>query len=873
MVRIPFALAVALLAGCPAIPEDDDTDKPGDSAEDTAPEAPVDADNDGSPATEDCDDNDAANYPGGTEACDGVDNDCDGEADEGAGNTWYADADGDGYGDESAFKTDCTQPAGYVADATDCNDADALYHPGADESACTSADPDYNCNGSPDTADLDGDSYDSCRDCDDFDSTSFPGNPEACDGADNDCNGTIDDGTGASRTYYEDADRDGFGNVASPLDACAVPDGYAANDDDCDDADGAVNPGEMEVCNDVDDDCDGEADESAAADAATWYRDGDSDGYGDPRAPTDACDQPTGYVANATDCDDGDSGVFPAAEEFCGGVDHDCDGAVNEADSIDIADYYSDSDGDGYAGTFAGEACEAPPGTSFSATDCDDADADINPSAEDTCDDVDNDCDGLTDFGLRVPTDYVSIQDAIDASADGETVCVASGDYYETIDFNGRDITVQGEGSTSTTIDGSGTGPVVRIASGETGAALRGVGITGGVASTGAGLYISGTSPVLDDLYVYGNTCNSTSCYGTGGYIYGSPTMTDVTVAYNYATPSSTSYLYVFGTGLYLSNHSGTIDNLTIYNNGADISNATSYGLAYGAGLHATGCYADFTDTEVAYNYSYHYTSSTGRYAYSYGAGMYLYNGASSFDGLDLYGNAAYLYSNLPQAHGTGAYLSYDDSSFNHAKIYSNSVIAYASYGTAIFAAQYSEPSFTNCIVAANQTLDYGYFSYVYAYGLFYTSDYANPTLTNCDIVGNTLDGYAAYGGMAYMGAYGDLTVENTSVYKNSLSARYNFGGAVYLGSTSYAGTLDSTYSNWYGNTTTEFVNVTTPVGSNGNGAVSPGYSDTSSSDAAYWDLTLSASSSLVNAGDPSVYDTDGSRSDVGAYGGPGGAW
>ncbi len=489
------------------------------------------------------------------------------------------------------------------------------------------------------------------------------------------------------------------------------------------------------------------------------------------------------------------------------------------------------------------------------------------------CDDVDNDCDGLTDFGLRVPTDYASIQDAIDASTDGETVCVDGGYYYETIDFNGRDITVQGEGSTSTVIDGSGTGPVVRIDSGETGATLRGVGVTGGVASTGAGLYIYGTSPVLDDLYVYSNTCSSTSCYGTGGYIYGSPTMTDVTVAYNYATPSSTSYPYVFGTGLYLSGHSGTIDNLTIYNNGADISNATSYGLAYGAGLYATGCYADFTDTEVAYNYSYYYTSSTGRYAYSYGAGMYLYNGASSFDGLDLYGNGAYLYSNSPQAYGTGAYLSYDDSAFAHANIYWNSAIAYASYGTAIFAAQYAEPSFTNCIVAANQTLDYGYFSYVYAYGLLYTSDYANPTFTNCDIVGNTLDGYAAYGGMAYMGAYGDLTVDNTSVYKNSLSARYNFGGAVYLGSTSYAGTLDSTYSNWYGNTSTEFVNVTTPVGSYGNVAVSPGYNDTSSSDAASWDLTLSATSSLVDAGDPSLTDTDGSRSDIGAYGGAGGGW
>jgi len=104
----------------------------------------------------DCDDADQNNYPGNTEVCDGQDNDCDGLVDfadpscTGLG-TWYQDSDGDGYGNPAVTTQNCTQPQGYVSDNTDCNDSDSTIYPGA---------------------------------------------PELPDGKDNDCDGSIDEGTG-----------------------------------------------------------------------------------------------------------------------------------------------------------------------------------------------------------------------------------------------------------------------------------------------------------------------------------------------------------------------------------------------------------------------------------------------------------------------------------------------------------------------------------------------------------------------------------------------------------------------------------------------------------------------------------------------------
>ncbi len=159
----------------------------------------------------------------------------------------------------------------------------------------------------------------------------------------------------------------------------------------------------------------------------TWYADLDGDGYGRASATRDRCDAPAGYVANATDCDDARSGVYPGAIERCDGLDGDCDGAADDADP-DLARtaWYPDADGDG-VGLDAGVewACAAPDDTWVAlAADCDDDDPDVFPGAADPCGGADADCDGRDDPCSRA--DEVSLGTA-DARLDGESAGDSAG--------------------------------------------------------------------------------------------------------------------------------------------------------------------------------------------------------------------------------------------------------------------------------------------------------------------------------------------------------------------------------------------------------------------------------------------------------------
>ncbi|HCH65642.1 MAG TPA: hypothetical protein DFR83_22755, partial [Deltaproteobacteria bacterium] len=134
----------ALLIGCGG----PDTGPKGGALSTDGLSEMVDADNDGFLSNEDCNDGDSAVNPAAVELCDGVDNNCDGSVDEGVTDSYWSDADGDGYGDEGSTPVEaCEPPDGFVPNADDCNDADTAYNPDADESDCT--DPnDYNCDGS-----------------------------------------------------------------------------------------------------------------------------------------------------------------------------------------------------------------------------------------------------------------------------------------------------------------------------------------------------------------------------------------------------------------------------------------------------------------------------------------------------------------------------------------------------------------------------------------------------------------------------------------------------------------------------------------------------------------------------------------------------
>ena len=185
--------------------------------------ANTDQDGDGIEIPDDCDDQNAAVYPGAPEVCDGIDNDCSGAIDDQPidGVLLYADADGDGFGVEPIF-LGCSGADGVLL-LGDCNDGDPAIHPEA---------PDDNC-----------------------------------DGVDDNCDG-IADGE-STLAGFLDADGDGYGDPAQPIETCD-PSALAFNDDDCDDTNLRVNPSAEEICgNGVDNNCDGAFGDECGIDTAT----------------------------------------------------------------------------------------------------------------------------------------------------------------------------------------------------------------------------------------------------------------------------------------------------------------------------------------------------------------------------------------------------------------------------------------------------------------------------------------------------------------------------------------------------------------------------------------------------------------------------
>ena len=330
-----------------------------------------------SATSDDCNDNDHSVSPDAPERCStrGVDDNCDGTADESSATdatTWYADGDSDGYGVDTTTQVACFAPSGYEAFGGDCDDTSVLYHPGATE-LCT--DPvDYNCDGSTGTQDLDDDGTIACEDCDDSNPDAHPGATEVCDGADNDCDGTIDGPASTdATTWYADVDGDQYGTSATTAIDCTAPIGFVGPDTDCDDANNAIYPGAPETCSDtMDMNCDGAF--------------GNTDGDGD------------GFVA-CLECDDSNADVNPDATEVCNGIDDNCVGGIDESSG---AERFYDDDNDGFGGESAGSSCPVPTDGNIVLVggDCDDGDALVYPGATEIAGDgIDQDCDGgdLTD--------------------------------------------------------------------------------------------------------------------------------------------------------------------------------------------------------------------------------------------------------------------------------------------------------------------------------------------------------------------------------------------------------------------------------------------------------------------------------------------
>lgn len=673
------------------------------------------------------------------EICDGVDNDGDGAVDEGLATvTLHADADGDGFGDPENTIENCTLQDGWLLAGTDCDDGNPAVHPGADET---------------------------------------------CNRVDDDCDGAIDDGLDAG-SWYDDADADGFGVDSTPVIDCAQPPGTAEESGDCDDTNSERFPGATEVCDGLDDDCDGElpwdemeldGDGWLSCDGDCWPHNPDAypgapelcDGYdddcdGDHSGEEDA--DGDGFRVCDGDCNDDAAAAYPGAPQVeCDGLDNDCDGVI----SADEAD----ADGDGVM------RCSG---------DCDDADGSREPRALEVCDGVDNDCDHEIDdtcvtCDIDVPADFGTVQAAIDAAVDGQRVCVGAGVWVERLDFGGKAIELAGVGGPYGTVldGGSGSydlfGPVVTFASGET-SASRLTGFTiqhGGADSEGGGLAIIGASPTLDNLVIRDNLD-----IGQGGGVRvesGSPTLSDSLVADNAAELCYDDGCYGEGGGIYVEDGSLLVDDVRIEGNSA-----------------------------------------------GYGGGVFVEDG-------DLTMSASAITQNLAVDAGCGG-------------------------GLMVGAA--GEVSLANVVITANSARRDSFGNHGYGGGVCLAAD-ADVTLVNVVVATNTVDGN---GGGIY--TTGGLTLTNTVLSGNSASS----GGGIYASVTAPV----TRYSDLYGNTPDDVSGMPDPVGADGNIAVDPAVADPGGSSAASWHL--SSASPLIDAGDPTVFDPDGSTSDIGVYGGSGAA-
>jgi hypothetical protein len=340
----------------------------------------------------DCNDADALIFPGTTEKCDNLDNNCSASTDEGC------DSDGDSHCDSTMVSVGT--PTVCTLGQADCNDNDKNIFPGKAE-LCDNLD--NNCSGASDEGcDVDNDNYctsamttvgapTTCtgggNDCADANAAINPGVVDGCDGIDNNCAAGIDEAC-------RDTDGDGYCNGTAAVSA-GCPNGGG----DCNDSNNQVYPGRAETCaTTIDDNCNGLTNEVAATGCVPWYEDNDSDGYGGSLSACQ-CAQSAAYkVTVGGDCNDTDNKVNAGSLEICDAKDNDCVGGADNGCDND-ADGYCDSTMVITANAQCSNTSKPGAGLTKSGDDCDDTLATVNFGAAENCDNVDNNCNGVVDDG------------------------------------------------------------------------------------------------------------------------------------------------------------------------------------------------------------------------------------------------------------------------------------------------------------------------------------------------------------------------------------------------------------------------------------------------------------------------------------------
>lgn len=216
----------------------------------------------------------------------------------------------------------------------------------------------------PTNIDEDGDGVKILDDCNDKDADVNPNQKEVCDDKDNNCDKKIDEDV--RKTFYRDIDGDSYGNSAEYVSGCSQPTGYSDKAGDCADFVSTINPSAVEICDEVDNNCNLDVDEGVTK---IFYVDVDLDGYGSSAQTQNLCNAIDGFVENVQDCNDNDATINPKAVEFCDLIDNNCN---NEVDESVLITFYLDKDGDSYGDNnldTTKQDCKLPEGYSASNED------------------------------------------------------------------------------------------------------------------------------------------------------------------------------------------------------------------------------------------------------------------------------------------------------------------------------------------------------------------------------------------------------------------------------------------------------------------------------------------------------------------------